>query len=107
MIIALASIRLSDTSSSSFFIAFDIARIVAMSDSEEEKRFTISMYNHNFLKFIYECKDALTVKHLNFSEIRYILSDTVLQEDETVLLDKECLQSIIFNCFNDEMEETV
>jgi hypothetical protein len=107
IVVALASNRLADQSSSSFFIAFDIARIVAMYDTEEERRYSVSMYNQKDNKFIYECKDALTVKELNFSEVRYILSDNVLQEDGTVLLDQDCLQSIIFNCFNGEMEENL
>ena len=42
---------------------------------------------------------------INQSEVRHILSDDVLQDNGTVLLDKDCLEMIVFNYFNGVNEE--
>jgi hypothetical protein len=55
----------------------------------------------------YECKDALQNAIVSHSRVRYILAGNVLQDNGTILVDKDCLEFIVFNCFNGVREESL
>ena len=48
----------------------------------------------------YRCKDALQDAVVSHSRLRYILACNVLQDNSTILVDKDCSEAIVFNCFN-------
>lgn len=96
-IIALASDRLQNKSSSSFFCAFDIAKVVDVKDGE---MCTVNFYSHEEENFLFTQSLVTLPISISQSKVRHILSDDVLQQDGTVLLDKNCVEKIVFNCFN-------
>ena len=98
----LASDRLQENSSSSFFCAFDIARVIAV---QEGGIYSVAVYNHEEDSMIFEQSIVMQNTLINQSEVRHILSVDVLQDNGTVLLDKDCLEMIVFNCFNGSNEE--
>ena len=106
MIVALASDRVDNwkksASSNSKYISFDIARVVAQVETGEEgEMYSLITYTRVDGGNHYVCKNAVLQDAIvTHSRVRYILADNVLQDNGTILLDKDCLEAIVFNCFN-------
>jgi hypothetical protein len=112
MIVALASDRVDNwkksTSSSCKHISFDIARVVAQVEpGEEGEMYRVNIYTQLDGGNHYECKDALQNAIVSHCRVRYILADNILQDNGTILVDKDCLEAIVFNCFNGVREESL
>jgi hypothetical protein len=112
IIIALASDRVNNwkksTSSSCNYISFDIARVVAQVETGEEgEMYIVNTYTQLDGGNHYECKDALQNAIVSHSRVRYIFADNVLQDNRTIFVDKDCLEAIVFNCFNGIRKENL
>jgi hypothetical protein len=96
------------TSSSCKYISFDIARVVAQVEpGEEGEMYRVNTYTQLDGGNHYQCKDALQNAIVSHSRVRYILADNILQDNGTILVDKDCLEAIVFNCFNGVREESL
>ena len=88
------------------FFAFIIARVIALHErSEGWGPYSVNMYNQKDNNFIYGCINDSALRILSYSKLHRILSYSVFQEDGTILVDQDCLQTIFFNCFIGDKEE--
>jgi hypothetical protein len=81
--------------------------VAQVETGEEGEVYRVNTYTQLDSGNHYECKDALQNAIVSHSRVRYILADNVLQYNGTILVDKDCLEAIVFNCFNGVREESL
>jgi hypothetical protein len=111
MIVALASERVENwkAKDTSFdkYVSFDIAKVIAQEETGEGgEMYSVNIYSRINDSNIYN-SNALSTTIVSHSIVRYILEDSVEREDGTILVDQDCLKTIVFKCFNGFEQESL